>query len=137
MTTKLIALVLLAGGAVAQAQTPAASQIEYGRYLAEEVGKCQICHTPRTETGELDKERPMKGMLLDFAPLKPVAGWHKSAPDITSGGQLWERWGEAAMVKFMTTGLTPKGKPSDAPMPAYKLKQADAEAIVAYLKSLK
>ncbi|HEY3440025.1 MAG TPA: c-type cytochrome [Paludibaculum sp.] len=138
MTVKPVVLTLLAAGAIAQAQAPAAAaKIEYGRYLAEEVGKCQICHSPRTETGQLDKERWMKGAVLDFAPMKPVEGWHKTAPDITSGGRLWERWGEAGMVKFMTTGLTPKGTPSDAPMPAYKLKQEDAEAMVAYLKTLK
>ncbi len=76
---KTIVLILLAGGAIvpvqAQAQAPAAaSRIEYGRYLAEEVGKCQVCHTPRNETGQLDKERWMKGGLLDFAPLMSLAG---------------------------------------------------------------
>src|SRR5450756_750273 len=119
MTLKTM-MMLVAGGAFLQAQTPAAAKIEYGRYLAEEVGKCQMCHSPRTETGQFDKERWMKGAVLDFAPLKPVEGWHKTAPDITSEGRLWERWGEAAMVKYMTTGLTPKGTGSDAPMPAYK-----------------
>ena len=137
MKINIFALALTVGTALLPAQTPTAAKIEYGRYLAEEVGKCQICHSPRTEAGQLDKERWMKGAVLDFAPLKPVEGWHKTSPDITSGGRLWERWGEAAMMKFMTTGLTPKGTPSDAPMPAYKLKQEDAEALVAYLKTLK
>jgi hypothetical protein len=36
----------------------------------------------------------------------------------------------------MTTGLTPRDMPADPPMPAYKLKPGDAEAVVAYLKSL-
>lgn len=137
MTVKTIVLTLVAGGAFLQAQPPTAAKIEYGRYIAEEVGKCQMCHSPRTETGQLDRERWMKGAVLDFAPIKPVEGWHKTSPDITSGGRLWERWGEAAMVKFMTTGLTPKGEASDPPMPAYKMKQEDAEALVAYLKTLK
>lgn len=137
MTAKTIVTTLLAGAALLQAQTPSPAKIEYGRYLAEEVSKCQMCHTPRNESGQLDKERWMKGTILDFAPLKPVAGWHKSAPDITSGGQLWERWGEAAMVKYLVTGLTPKGKEADPPMPAYRMKLEDAEAMVAYLKSLK
>lgn len=137
MKVNTIAAMLVVGCALLQAQSPLANKIEYGRYLTEEVGKCQICHSPRTETGELDKTQWMKGGALDFAPLKPVQGWHKTAPDITSGGRLWERWGEAGMVKFMTTGLTPRGTPSDVPMPAYKMKQEDAEALVAYLKTLK
>lgn len=132
-----IVITILAGAAFLQAQTPPAAKIEYGRYLTEEVGKCQMCHSPKTDTGQYDKERWMKGAVLDFAPMKPVEGWHKTAPDITSAGRLWERWGEAGLVKFMVTGLTPKGTASDAPMPAYKMKQEDAEAMVAYLKTLK
>lgn len=112
------------------------AKVERGRYLVEDVAKCQDCHTPRSETGELDKSQWMKGTMLSFAPLKPVEGWHKTAPDITSGGKLWERWGDAALLEYMKTGLTPKGKPADPPMPAYKLKAEDAEAVVAYLKSL-
>jgi hypothetical protein len=40
-------------------------------------------------------------------------------------------------VKYLMTGLTPKGTPAGPPMPTYKLKEADAEAIVEYLKTLK
>ena len=41
------------------------------------------------------------------------------------------------MLNYLKTGLDPSGKPSDPPMPAYKLKHEDAEAILEYLKSLK
>ena len=41
------------------------------------------------------------------------------------------------MIKFLTTGLNPGGNPAGPPMPTYKMKQDDAEAIVEYLKSLK
>ena len=112
-------------------------KIERGRYLAEEVGKCQECHTPRSEKGELDREKWMKGSVLNVQPINPIPGWHKTSPDLTPGGRLWERWGEAGFVKFLTTGAGPKGNPADPPMPTYKMKQEDAEAIVAYLKSLK
>ena len=115
-----------------------AAKIERGRYLVVEVGKCQDCHTPRTETGEMDKEKWLKGAVLDFAPMKEVKGWHKTSPDITSGSRLFGRWKEEGLVKFFTTGANPSsGKPADPPMPAYKLTPADAEAVVAYLKSLK
>ena len=40
------------------------------------------------------------------------------------------------MLDFFTTGLTPKGTPAGPPMPTYKLKPDDAEAVVEYLKSL-
>lgn len=116
---------------------PQADVIDRGKYLTEEIAKCQDCHTPRGEKGELDRTKWLKGATLDFAPVNPVPGWHKTAPDLTPGGRLWERWGEAGLAKFLVTGLGPRGNAADPPMPTYKLKQEDAEAIVAYLKSLK
>jgi len=112
------------------------TKVERGRYLVEEVGKCQECHSPSNEQGELDRTKWMKGSVLNIAPIKPVQGWHKTAPDITPGGRLWERWKEEGILKFMTTGLNPRGGKAEAPMPTYKLTQEDAEAVVAYLKSL-
>ena len=111
--------------------------IANGKYLVEEVGKCQVCHTPRTEAGELDTSKWLKGATLDFQPTQDVKGWHKTSPDLTSAGRLFARWGEAGLVKFLETGAGPTGHAADPPMPAYKLKPADAAAIVAYLKSLK
>jgi mono/diheme cytochrome c family protein len=113
-----------------------ADSIARGKYLVEEVGKCQECHTPRTETGELDKTKWLKGSTLTFAPMKEVKGWHKSAPDLTADGALFARWKEAGLVKFMETGKNPKGNPADPPMPTYMLKHEDAQAIVDYLKTL-
>ena len=112
-------------------------QVAHGKYLVEEVGKCQECHTPRADSGELDTTKWLKGATLDFAPTHDVKGWHKTSPDLTSAGRLFARWGEAGLVKFLETGTGPSGHPADAPMPTYKLKAADAEAIVAYLKTLK
>ncbi|HYL78722.1 MAG TPA: c-type cytochrome [Bryobacteraceae bacterium] len=111
--------------------------VAYGKYLVEEVGKCQDCHTPRTEAGELDKAKWLKGATLDFQPVNEIKGWHKTSPDLTSTGRLFARWGEAGLIKFLETGAGPNGHAADPPMPAYKLKPADAEAMVAYLKTLK
>lgn len=112
-------------------------QVTYGKYLVEEIGKCQECHTPRLENGQLDTAKWLKGATLDFAPTQEVKGWHKTSPDLTSAGRLFARWGEAGIAKFLETGTGPTGHPADPPMPTYKLKAADAEAIVAYLKTLK
>lgn len=109
----------------------------YGKYLIEEVGKCQECHTPKLETGEFDKSKWLQGATLDFQPTKEVKGWHKTAPDLTPKGRLWQRWGEQGIAKFLETGLGPSGHPADPPMPSYKLRPDDAAAIVAYLKTLK
>jgi mono/diheme cytochrome c family protein len=114
-----------------------ADLVERGKYLVEEVGKCQDCHTPRQADGRLDKTQWLKGTVLDFQPINPVPGWHKASPDLTPAGRLWERWGEKGLVVFLTTGKGPTGHAADPPMPTYTLKAEDAEAMVAYLKSLK
>jgi mono/diheme cytochrome c family protein len=111
--------------------------VTYGKYLVEEVAKCQECHTPRLENGEFDKSKWLRGATLDFQPTQDVKGWHKTSPDLTVGGRVFQRWGEQAVIKFLETGLGPRGNTADPPMPAYKLRPSDAEAIVAYLKSLK
>jgi mono/diheme cytochrome c family protein len=112
-------------------------KVERGRYLVEEVGRCQECHSPKLETGEFDRSRWLKGAVLEVQPVQPIQGWHKTAPDLTAASRLFQRWGAENLVKYFVTGLNPQGKPADRPMPTYKLKQDDAEAIVEFLKSLK
>jgi len=113
-------------------------QVSYGKYLAEEVAKCADCHTPSGADGKLDQAKYMKGKVMDVQPIETIEHWHKTAPDITPSGRLWTRWGGAeAMKKYLMTGLTPSGRPAGPPMPTYKLKEADAAAIVAFLQTLK
>lgn len=117
---------------------PEPSNLERGRYLVEDVAKCQDCHTPRMMgSGDLVKSQWLKGAPLDFTPVNPAPNWHSKAPDITSTSPLWSRWGEDGMVKFFETGRNPRGNHADPPMPVYTLSHDDAVAIAAYLKSLK
>jgi mono/diheme cytochrome c family protein len=111
--------------------------VEWGRYLAEEVGKCNECHTPKLPDGKLDKSKWFKGAEVEVTPIHPIPNWHKTSPDLTPSGRLWKRWGEENLKKYLVTGLTPNGKPAGSPMPTYTLKPKDAEAIVEYLKTLK
>ena len=112
------------------------SKVERGKYLVEEVGRCQECHTPKTETGEFDKSRWMKGATLVGVPSSPVADWHQKSPDITSTSALWTRWGQDGFSKFLQTARNPRGGKAGPPMPAYMLTAEDGDAIAAYLKSL-
>ena len=121
---------------IATATICTAADVERGRYLVVEVAQCQMCHTPRNEKGELDKSKWMKGTALAVQPIQPIERWHKTAPDITPNGRLWNTWKEDGLVKYMNTGLTPRGRYADPPMPTYKLSQEDARAIVDYLKTL-
>ena len=105
-----------------------------GKYLVDEVAKCGDCHTPKLD-GQPDRSKWLQGANIDFAPAGPVEAWVKFAPALTS--QLFERWKEADLKKFLQTGLLPSGERATPPMPAYKLRADDAEAVVEYLKSLK
>jgi mono/diheme cytochrome c family protein len=117
------------------AQTDKAAR---GKYLVEEVARCQECHTPKLPDGQFNKEKWLKGGALNVQPIDPIKGLHKTSPDLTASGRLWQgRWGQAALVKLLSTGLGPGGNPADPPMPTYKMTQDDAEAVVEYLKSLK
>lgn len=149
--TPVLALVLLSSGLVASAQDtkpmakpeakkePSASEqakLERGKYLVEEVGRCQECHTPTLPDGTFDRANWMKGATLVGVPATPIDDWHQKAPDITSTSKLWERWKVEGFVKFLQTAKNPRGGKAGPPMPAYTLKAEDAEAITAYLKSL-
>src|SRR5574340_610171 len=124
---------LLSVHAVCLPQTPA-WQVERGRYLVENVGMCQDCHTPMGPAG-LDRARWLKGSLLGFQPTQPIPGFVKLAPDITPAGLLWRSWGEKGIVNFLQTGVAPNGSKANPPMPEYKLSAADAAAVAAYLKT--
>ena len=129
----IVATGILTGGAALGGQD---AKTERGKYLVEEVARCQECHTPKTESGEFDKSKWMKGAKLATAPIGTIQGWHASSPDITSTSQLWQRWGADGMTKFLETAKNPRGGKAGPPMPAYMLQHDDADAIVAFLKSL-
>ena len=69
-------------------------------------------------------------------PSSPVADWHQKSPDISSTSALWTRWGQDGLSKFLQTAKNPRGGKAGPPMPTYTLKAEDADAVVAYLKSL-
>ncbi len=112
------------------------SVIDRGRYLTEEVAQCQECHTRRLASGEFDRSSWLKGAKLNFA---PESGGRSSitAPDITSGGTLWRQWSEKGMLRYLETGRDPAGRIASPPMPPYRLRPDDAEAIVKYLATLR
>ena len=111
-------------------------KLERGKYIVEEVARCQECHTPKTAGGEFDRTKWLKGATLIGVPSAPVQGWHQASPDITSTSALWMRWGQDGFAKFLVTATNPRGGKAGPPMPAYMMKADDAEAVAAYLKSL-
>jgi hypothetical protein len=103
-----------------------------GKYLVDGIGTCGDCHTPRNEKGEPIKEKYLHGMVLDFKPTAPVPVWADKSPNI-AGLPGWEN---PAAIKFLMTGIAYNELPARPPMPQYRFNRADAEAIVAYLRTL-
>ncbi len=131
--TVLIAALLMAPILVGQ-KTHSASvpQLARGKYLVEDIGLCGDCHTPHNDQGEPVKEQFLKGAPIDFKPNVPVPGWAEEASNI-AGLPGWEK---DAAIKFLMTGIAHNGLPARPPMPQFRYNQQDAEAIVAYLKSV-
>ena len=134
LRSQMLFTAVLAVAACASAQSDKAAR---GKYLVEEVARCQECHTPKLADGAFDQEKWLKGMVLPVQPIEPIKGWHKTSPDLTPSGRLWSRWKEAGLLNYLKTGLTPTGKKAEPPMPTYTMRADDAEAVVEYLKTLK
>jgi len=121
----------LAVTASAEPPKVAADKLARGKYLVEDAGQCQDCHTPRNEKGQFVKEQWLLGAELLFKATVPMP-WIAVAPPIAGLPTLTHD----QAVHFLMTGERP-GKPTiTPPMPEYRFSKADADAIAAYLRSL-
>ena len=119
--------------AVAQAKSASKQQITRGEYLVKAVAQCGDCHTPMNEKGELIQAKWLQGTKLTFASTVPVPNWADASTNIAG----LPGWDHEKAIHFFMTGLAPNGQPARPPMPQYHMNRADAEAVVAYLASLK
>ncbi len=104
-----------------------------GQYLVQGVAMCGNCHTPRMPNGELDRSRWLAGAPVPYLPAQPTSDWPIVAPRLSGTPPT----GDAGMITLLTTGIWITGKPLRDPMPHFQMTRSDAEAIVAYLKSLR
>jgi len=111
---------------------PTAAEIERGRYLAEEIGKCAECHTPRKPEGELDAAAWLRGAPIWIRPVAAIPNWADRAPALAGLPSFTPEQVE----KVLEDGTGPNGEPLRPPMHIYHMAPADARAIAAYLKSL-
>ncbi|MGL4310007.1 MAG: c-type cytochrome [Paracoccaceae bacterium] len=101
-----------------------------GRYLAETLGHCGECHTPRNFLGGSDTARWLAG--------GPDPSGKGSFPNITPGKLDWT---EGDLVQYFTTGFTPEFDSVGGHMAFVvdnlsKLPESDREALAAYLKKV-
>jgi mono/diheme cytochrome c family protein len=130
----LLAVTIVNNTSAAQSKSGSKQQqIVHGEYLVKVIGQCGDCHTPMNEKGEFIPGKWLQGKKLDFAPTVPMPVWADTSPNIAG----LPGWDHGKAVQFFMTGLAPNGQPARPPMPAYKMNRADADAVVAYLESLK
>ncbi len=110
-----------------------AALIARGKYLVGPAGQCGDCHTPMDKTGKPIKAQELQGAPIMFKPTVPVPGWADASLPIAG---LPTMASDADAISFFTTGKHLDGKVASPPMPQYRFNKKDAEAIVAYLKSL-
>jgi mono/diheme cytochrome c family protein len=133
-TVLVAALGALTLGACAQqeaAQLSGQALIERGEYLVNGVVLCGDCHTPRLENMAPDESRPLQGSAL--APMGPPEVFATIAPPIAG---LPANYSEEQFISFLQTGVRPDGSHPRPPMPPYRLNEADARAVAAYIGSL-
>lgn len=113
--------------------TPSKKAIELrGKYLVVEVAKCGDCHSPRDEFGSFIPTKWLHGASIPFKPMSNLMVWAEEAPGIAG----LPGWSDEEALSLFTRGCHLDGKPLRNPMPAYRLPDSDAKAIIAYLRSL-
>ena len=114
----------------------AESQIERGKYLVT-VGGCSDCQTPGTFLGHPDMTRYLGGSDVGFAiPGLGVFAGRNLTPDKETG--LGD-WTDEQIITAFTARQRPDGRTLAPIMPWPALSQltkADAQAIVAFLRSV-
>lgn len=97
--------------------TYSAADVAQGKYLVEAIGFCQGCHAQNLMGQPAPANNP------DAVPFPRIAGLPMFAAD-------------ADAVTFFETGLLPDGSRARPPMRQFRFKPSDAQALVAYLRSL-
>jgi mono/diheme cytochrome c family protein len=94
---------------------------------------CGQCHTPHEGEESTSRSRQLQGAPVPWLPSKPESDWAITAPRI--GGTPLPA-SDADLIKLLTTGIWTTGNRLRPPMPQFRMSRSDAEAIVAYLKSV-
>lgn len=138
---KSVALVILAAGALsllavaAQQSRPAeppADRVARGRYITEHVAMCIQCHTPRTESGDLDRTRLFHGAPMPVRSPWPNQEWAYETPKIAG----LPGWTDEDAINFLMKGKDPRGYVPRPPMPPFRMTREDAESVVAFLRTM-
>jgi mono/diheme cytochrome c family protein len=119
------------GSAAAAAGSGNTAEVARGKYLVEDVAMCGQCHSPRDANGEIDRSKWLEGSSVPFTSAQDQPNWPLIAPRIGGNPPA----DDEGMIKLLTTGIWTNGKPLRFPMMPFRMNEADARAVVAYLKA--
>lgn len=108
------------------------SQIARGQYIVEGVAVCGQCHTPRDDQGNPENGKKLQGAAVWLEPAERSSDWPLRAPRLAGTPPA----SDEDLIKLLTTGVWTDGRHLRPPMPQFRMDRPDAEAVVAYLRSL-
>jgi mono/diheme cytochrome c family protein len=126
-----LACASLAFAQIAAAETP----VERGSYLVNTIMTCANCHSPKGPPAATAGKDFSGGLTFDEPPFKVTASNITQDKETGIGN-----WSDADIKTLLRTGVRPNGVPIAAVMPTgfYGIiTDADMDAIVAYLRTLK
>ena len=126
------AAMALAAAGLSLAGAPPA-QTDRGSYLVNDVAMCVQCHTPRDADGRLDRARFLKGAPVPVRSPFPNQTWAFAAPAIAG----LPGWTTEDALSLLTAGRRLNGTTPKPPMPPFRLTREDADAVIAFLHSLR
>jgi mono/diheme cytochrome c family protein len=116
-----------------QSASPANNgMVARGKYIVESLSVCSQCHTPRDSAGNYDSERWLQGGEVWLQPPQPNPDWPQRAPRIAGNPPGTDE----ELITLLTTGIWRDGKRLRPPMPQFRMSREDAQAVIAYLKTL-
>lgn len=132
---RVIVLAVLAFPSLVYAQPAnenSAAAVARGKYLVHDIAVCWTCHTPRAPDGSPDEQRPLAGGPVPYEPARAAEGWATVAPRLAG----LPPGTDEQFIRLMMTGISRTGRPPKPPMPQFRMTRSDAEAVLAYLKSV-
>ncbi|MDR3510436.1 MAG: cytochrome c [Caulobacteraceae bacterium] len=103
-----------------------------GAYLAEALGHCGACHTPRNALGAEKRNQAYAGA--------PIDNW--TAPPLTAANPSPAPWTTPELLAYLGSGVSPLHGVAAGPMAPVvhaglaKLPEADLRAVVAYIETV-
>ena len=141
LETLIAATVLVGCGDSETTSEPAAvPTLERGEYLAEALGPCGQCHTPKGPDGKPDDTKHYGGndCFIDITPEDDNAGC-LATPNITNHATGIAKYTDAELKVMITQGLRPDGSAMFPIMPYFVIHtypDMDVDSIILYLRSL-